>query len=269
MYYNLNDFFLDPIALKIGPIVVRWYALAYIAGLFLGWRYCALLLRRTPFVMEPQQLEDLLFYATIGVIIGGRLGYVLFYNPVYFFNNPLEILMIWRGGMSFHGGLLGVSAVGLIISYRKNIPLLPLTDLLAAAAPIGLFFGRIANFINGELFGRVSNAPWAVIFPNGGPLPRHPSQLYEAVLEGFLLFTLLGALAFFTKVRHRAGILTSLFLLGYGTTRAMVEFFREPDPQLGFFIEYFTMGHLLCLPMIVAGIILFIFSIKHSSGLND
>ncbi len=177
--------------------------------------------------------------------------------------------MVWRGGMSFHGGLLGVSAVGLIISYRKNIPLLPLTDLLAAAAPIGLFFGRIANFINGELYGRVSNAPWAVIFPNGGPLPRHPSQLYEAALEGFLLFTLLGALAFFTKVRHCAGILTSLFLLGYGTTRAMVEFFREPDPQLGFFIEYFTMGHLLCLPMIVAGIILFIFSIKHSSGLND
>ena len=269
MYYHLNDFFLDPIALKVGPIVVRWYALAYIAGLFLGWRYCALLLKRGPFVMELQQLEDLFFYVTIGVIIGGRLGYVLFYNPGYFFYNPLEILMIWRGGMSFHGGLLGVSAVGLIISYRKNIPLWQLTDLLAAAAPIGLFFGRITNFINGELYGRVSNAPWAVIFPNGGPLPRHPSQLYEAALEGFLLFILLGALAFFTKVRHCAGILTSLFLLGYGTTRAMVEFFREPDPQLGFFIEYFTMGHLLCLPMIVAGIILFIFSIKHSSGLND
>ena len=223
------------------------------------------LLKRGPFVMELQQLEELFFYVTIGVIIGGRLGYVLFYNPGYFFYNPLEILMIWRGGMSFHGGLLGVSAVGLIISYRKNIPLLQLTDLLAAAAPIGLFFGRITNFINGELYGRVSNAPWAVIFPNGGPLPRHPSQLYEAAFEGFLLFTLLGALAFFTKVRYCAGILTSLFLLGYGTTRAMVEFFREPDPQLGFFMEYFTMGHLLCLPMIVAGIILFVFSIKHSS----
>ena len=146
---------------------------------------------------------------------------------------------------------------------------MPLTDLLAAAAPIGLFFGRIANFINGELFGRLSNAPWAVIFPNGGPLPRHPSQLYEAALEGFLLFTLLGVLAFCTKARHCAGMLTSLFLLGYGTTRAMVEFFREPDPQLGLFIEYFTMGHLLCLPMIVLGIILLIYSIKHPSGLSD
>ena len=269
MYYNLADFFIDPVALKVGPIVVRWYALAYIAGLLLGWRYCALLLKRKPFVMKPEQLEDLLFYATLGVIIGGRLGYVLFYNPMYFFHNPSEIFMIWRGGMSFHGGLLGVSFVALLFTYKKHIPLFLLTDLLAISAPIGLFFGRLANFINGELFGRISDMPWAVIFPTGGPFPRHPSQLYEAFLEGFLLFVLLGVLAFFTKIRHFAGVLTSIFLFSYGLTRAIVEFFREPDPQLGFFMEHFTMGHLLCLPMIFLGMLLFVYSIKRPPVLHD
>ncbi|MBH67576.1 MAG: prolipoprotein diacylglyceryl transferase [Rhodospirillaceae bacterium] len=269
MYYDFSNLNIDPIAIQIGPIAIRWYALAYLAGLLLGWRYCLFLVRRTPFVMAPAKLEDLLVYSTAGIIFGGRLGYVLFYNPVFFLNNPMEIMMIWNGGMSFHGGFLGVVIASLIFSRRNGIETLPLADLLAAAAPLGLFFGRIANFVNGELFGRVTDVPWAIIFPNGGNHPRHPSQLYEAGLEGLLLFAIIGILALLTTARRYPGLLLGVFLSGYGATRAFVEFYREPDAHLGFILSYLTMGQILSLPMILLGIVFFCLSIKRPPITNE
>lgn len=247
---------IDPVAVQIGPVAIRWYALAYVAGLLLGWRFCAALARRAPALPAAARMDDLLFYATIGVILGGRLGYVLFYNPAWFLAHPLEIAMVWRGGMSFHGGFLGVVAAGWLYARRAGIPVLALADVVAAAAPIGLFFGRLANFANGELYGRVSAAPWAMVFPGGGPLPRHPSQLYEAALEGAALFALVGAVAWWGGARHRPGLVCGLFLAGYGAARGFVELFREPDAHLGFVLGPLTMGQLLSLPMVVAGAVL-------------
>lgn len=245
---------IDPVIFSIGPFAVRWYALAYIAGLVLGWRYCVLLCRQPPKVMAPEALDDLLIYATLGVVLGGRLGYVLFYNPGYFLENPGQIFQVWQGGMAFHGGMLG-TIIGLVIfALRRGINPLAVGDMVAAAAPIGLFFGRIANFINGELYGRATNVSWAMIFPTGGPVPRHPSQLYEAALEGLLLFAILAWLIWRTDIRRYPGAIGGLFLAGYGIARFSVEFFREPDAHLGFLYAGATMGQMLSLPMIVAGI---------------
>lgn len=262
MLFSLAFPIIDPIAIQIGPIAIRWYALAYIAGLMLGWRFCVSLTRRPPVFMESQKLDDLLFYATLGVILGGRLGYVLFYKPAFFAANPLEIVMVWRGGMSFHGGFLGVIVAALIFAKRHQVPALALADLLAAAAPIGLFFGRIANFINGELFGRVSDVPWAMVFPYGGPLPRHPSQLYEAGLEGLVLFAVVGFAALATRARYRPGLILGLFLLGYGLARSIIELFREPDAHLGFILGPITMGQILSAPMILAGIFFIMIALR-------
>ena len=182
---------IDPIAFQIGPMIVRWYALAYIAGLLLGWRFCIILAKRGPIDVNPKKLEDLLVYITAGIILGGRLGYVFFYSPSFFLQNPMEIFMIWRGGMSFHGGFLGVIVAAFVFASRNNIHTLYLADILACVAPIGLFFGRIANFINSELYGTITNVPWAVTFIKVDNLPRHPSQLYEALLEGIFLFLIL------------------------------------------------------------------------------
>jgi len=245
---------IDPVAVQIGPIAIRWYALAYMAGLLLGWRFCVSLTRRPPFVMATRKLDDLLLYATLGVVLGGRAGYVLFYKPAFFIADPLEVVMVWHGGMSFHGGFLGVIAASLIFARRHGVAPLGLADMLAAAAPIGLFFGRIANFINGELFGRPADVPWAMVFPHGGPLPRHPSQLYEAGLEGLLLFALVGTAALATRARYRPGLILGLFLLGYGLARSAAEMFREPDAHLGFILGPVTMGQILSAPMILAGI---------------
>jgi len=246
---------IDPVAISIGPFAIRWYALAYIAGLMLGWRYCRRIAAKGGPV-TPEAFDDFLTWATLGVILGGRLGYVLFYKPDYYIAHPLEVFAVWQGGMSYHGGMIGVLAAIGLYARRHGLPFLALGDLVAAATPIGLFFGRLANFINGELYGRASDVPWAMAFPNGGPAPRHPSQLYEAALEGLVLFVLLAVLAQKPEIRARHGLIGGVFLVGYGIARIISEAFREPDSFLGFFAMGTTMGQWLSLPMVVAGLVL-------------
>ncbi len=250
---------IDPIAISIGPIDIRWYALAYLAGLVVGWAYARALAARTPNVIAPTQLDDLLSWIALGVVLGGRLGYVLFYNLPYYLDHPLEIFMVWKGGMAFHGGMLGVILAIMIYCRKYQLDAFRVGDVIAPAVPIGLFFGRLANFINGELYGRLHNGSWAVPFPSGpdGLLElRHPSQLYEAVLEGILLFAIL-LMARLLGAHRKPGLLTGIFLIGYGIGRIIGEFYREPDPQLGFLLfgeGGLTMGMLLSIPMIFAGI---------------
>jgi phosphatidylglycerol:prolipoprotein diacylglycerol transferase len=251
----------DPVAFSIGPFAVRWYALAYIAGLIFAIWYAKRLVAnktlwadRTP-TLTPQQVDDLFIWIALGVILGGRIGYVVFYNPLHFLNNPVDIVRMWEGGMSFHGGFLGVVMALLIYGRRQGATLDRLLDLGAAAAPVGLGLGRLANFINGELYGRPGNVPWAMIFPND-PLhvPRHPSQLYEAILEGLVLFLIVRiATHRFAALAH-PGRASGLFALGYGLSRIIVEFFREPDAQLGYFFGFITMGMILSLPLVAIGI---------------
>lgn len=245
---------IDPVLIEIGPFAIRWYALAYVVGLVLGWRYMLHLARRIPGTMNELQVDDFLLWATLGVVLGGRIGYVLFYNASYFFNHPLQIFAVWQGGMSFHGGLIGVITALILFCKLRRLSILRVGDLLVCAVPIGLLLGRIANFINGELFGRASDAPWAMVFPNGGPIPRHPSQLYEAFTEGLVLFLLLWWMAHFTRAPQRPGLIAGTFLVGYGIARSSMEFFREPDRQLGFLFGATTMGQLLSLPLIIAGL---------------
>lgn len=249
---------IDPVLIDIGPVPIRWYALAYIAGLVIGWAYARWIVARDalwgglprPSVMS---LDDLIVYVALGVILGGRLGYVLFYNFGFYLVHPEEILAVWKGGMSFHGGLVGAALGIWVFARRQSYPVLAVADICAAVVPVGLFLGRIANFIKPELWGRASDAPWAMVFPDAGPMPRHPSQLYEAGLEGLVLFVLLhvcirrGAL-------KRPGLTTGLFAIGYGVARIICEFFREPDPQLGFLFGGATMGMLLSVPLILAGV---------------
>lgn len=245
--------FFDPIALQIGPVAIHWYALAYIVGFLIGWRYCRRLAGVVSFRPDADDFDDFLAWAIIGTILGGRLGYVFFYNAGYYLQNPLEILATWQGGMAFHGGLLGVIGAMLLFAWRRGFGVFALSDLVAAAAPIGLFLGRVANFVNGELWGRPTDVPWGVIFPAAGPEPRHPSQLYEAILEGLVLFVVLWLLARRPDIRRRPGVVTGVFLIGYGTARFVVEFFRQPDAQLGFLWLGATMGQILSLPMILGG----------------
>jgi phosphatidylglycerol:prolipoprotein diacylglycerol transferase len=250
---------IDPVAIQIGPLAIRWYALAYVAGILLGWRYAIWLTRRLGHVARDQ-LDDLVVWATLGIIIGGRLGYVAFYKPRYFLENPGEIVAVWQGGMSFHGGLLGVAVALLLFAKRRRIALLPLADLIACAAPIGLFFGRLANFINGELYGRPSNVPWAIVFPNGGPFTRHPSQLYEALLEGPVLLFILYIATQRPEVRARPGVLAGVFLMGYATARSIAEVFRAPDAFIGFLPGGVTMGQALSAPLLLFGALLIVFA---------
>jgi len=254
-----------PFGIHLGPFPLRWYALAYIAGLLLGWRYIVLLLQSPgrwggkPAPMGREAADDLLFWATLGVVAGGRLGYVLFYmlpsdtERARLIANPFTIFELWNGGMAFHGGLIGVALAIWHFSRTRNVPLLRVGDLAAAATPIGLFFGRLANFINGELWGRPTDAPWAVIFPNAGPEPRHPSQLYEAGLEGLALFAILSVAVWRFRALSRPGLCTGLFLTGYGMFRASLESVRQPDAQLPEFPLGLTMGMMLSLPMILIG----------------
>jgi phosphatidylglycerol---prolipoprotein diacylglyceryl transferase len=244
---------IDPIIFEIGPFAIRWYALAYIAGLVIGWRLMMRFARTPGSTVTDQNVDDFLVWATLGVILGGRLGYVIFYKPEYYLFNPTEILMVWQGGMSFHGGFIGVMVATILFTRAKKIPLMDFADLLATVAPIGLFFGRLANFINAELYGRTTDVPWGVIFPGGGDLPRHPSQLYEALLEGLLLFIIMLVLRKTVLVK-KPGFLTGVFFLGYALTRGSVEFFREPDAHLGFLAGGFTMGQFLSVPMILIGL---------------
>jgi phosphatidylglycerol:prolipoprotein diacylglycerol transferase len=245
---------IDPVLIQIGPFAIRWYALAYIAGILLAWRYMLVLAQRASSGPGERDIDDFVVWATLGVVLGGRLGYVLFYQSDYYLANPLQIFFVWQGGMSFHGGVLGVVAALVMFALRRGVGLLALSDLLACATPIGLFFGRLANFVNAELWGRPSDLPWAMVFPRGGPLPRHPSQIYEAALEGVVLFFVMLALWRVARLRVRHGFLTGAFLCGYGVARMIGELFREPDAQLGFLWSGVTMGQLLSLPMIVAGL---------------
>ena len=247
---------IDPVAIALGPFAIRWYSLAYVFGLILGWRYMLRLAARPPDLVDRQDCDDFLLWATLGVILGGRLGYVSFYQPAYYLYNPLDILQVWQGGMSFHGGLLGVGVAVFLFTRKRKIPGLAFCDVVSVAAPIGLLFGRLANFINGELYGRISDVPWAMVFPRGGPNPRHPSQLYEATLEGLVLFAVLAFLVYRTRAMERPGTLTGVFLIGYALARAAVEFVREPDAHLGLVAAGATMGQLLSLPLALGGLYL-------------
>jgi phosphatidylglycerol---prolipoprotein diacylglyceryl transferase len=251
---------IDPVAISIGPFQARWYALAYVVGLIFAFWYMKRLVSNPalwngkPPAATPAGIDDLFFSATLGVILGGRLGYVFFYDPAYFATHPLDIVKLWQGGMSFHGGFLGVIVACWAFARWKRLRLDQILDLAAAAVPVGLGLGRLANFINGELFGRVSDVPWAMVFPEGGPLPRHPSQLYEAALEGLVLF-ILGRIA--THRYHalaHPGRVAGLFALSYGLIRILMELFREPDAHIGYLAGFITRGMLLSLPMILIGI---------------
>jgi phosphatidylglycerol:prolipoprotein diacylglycerol transferase len=250
----------DPIAISIGPIAIRWYALAYIAGIVLGWVYARALLKNAKLWSGPApinlvQIDDFILWVTVGIILGGRTGYVLFYNLPFFVQHPAEIFELWKGGMSFHGAFLGCVAAVMLFARGNNVSILSLGDITTAVAPIGLFLGRLANFVNSELWGRPADPslPWAIVFPNGGPLPRHPSQLYEAGLEGIVLFTVLAVLIRLGALK-RPGLILGSFIALYGCARITSEFFREPDPQLGFLWGGLTMGMLLSIPMIIVGV---------------
>lgn len=252
---------IDPIAFAIGPLAIRWYGLAYVVGLIGGWLYARFLVRREALwgsLSRPSvpQLDDLLIWVAVGVIAGGRLGFVLFYDLAAYLANPAEILAVWRGGMSFHGGLIGATLALWLFARRNGFLPLSIFDLIAVVVPIGLFFGRIANFINGELWGRVAPAlSWGMVFPQAGPVPRHPSQLYQAGLEGLVLLVVM-AVAVSRFGFRRPGLLAGIFGVGYGLARIVSEFFREPDAQLGFLLgtSTLTMGMLLSLPMIALGL---------------
>jgi len=246
---------LNPVAFEIGPLAIRWYSLAYIAGI-LSALFWIKKENKSLNLMSQKAYDDLLLWAVLSIMIGGRLGYVLFYNFSYFLSNPLEIFAFWHGGMSFHGGLLG-SIIGSYLFCKKyKVDLLKFGDSLSVVVPVGLFFGRIANFINLELYGRATNSNYGFIFPGAGNFPRHPSQLYEAALEGIILFIILFCLHQFSKAKEKKGFLTGIFLIGYSISRIIVENFREPDEQLGFLFAKITMGQTLSLPIFLFGIFL-------------
>lgn len=255
---------LDPVALSIGPFDLRWYSLAYLAGIFAGYWYMLKLLAQPGAPMAKRHAEDLVFWASLGIILGGRLGYVFFYKPGFYFENPLEILKLWDGGMSFHGGAIGTSVAILYLSWKEKLGWLRIHDYVACVVPIGLFTGRLANFVNAELWGAPSSLPWAVRFPEIvagikvlGP-PRHPSQLYEAALEGLLLFAILALMFWKSRARYQPGMLVGAFIFFYGTFRFGVEYIREPDDHLREFAATtgLHMGQWLCVPMILGGIYL-------------
>ena len=249
---------IDPVLINIGPLPIRWYALAYMAGLLAGWLYARYLVRNdrlwgaTP-RPAADSIDDLLIYAAFGVILGGRIGYVLFYNPEYFLANPGKIIAVWEGGMAFHGGLAGAALGIWLFARRYRVPALSVADICATVVPIGILLGRLANFIKPELWGRPTDVPWAMVFPGAGALPRHPSQLYQAALEGVLLLFILYLAARMGALK-RPGLATGIFGAGYGIARIACEFFREPDPQLGFLFGGATMGMLLSIPLILVGI---------------
>jgi phosphatidylglycerol:prolipoprotein diacylglycerol transferase len=262
----------DPIAISIGPFAIRWYALAYIGGIVFGWLYARALIKSEklwggPAPISLVQIDDFILWVTLGIIVGGRTGYVLFYNLPFFIEHPAEIFELWKGGMSFHGGFVGCVVAVMWFAHRNRISILSLGDITTAVGPIGVFLGRIANFINSELWGRPADPalPWAMIFPNGGPLPRHPSQLYEAGMEGILLFTILALMIRFGALK-RPGLILGSFIALYPVARITGEHFREPDPQLGFLWGGLTMGTLLSLPMVIAGIILIVWALRREQS---
>jgi len=249
---------IDPVALHLGPLAIRWYALAYLGGVLSGWWLVGKLNKRlSPPTLNAEAFDDIMVWTILGIVLGGRLGYVLFYKPAFYVGHPAQIFMVWQGGMSFHGGLLGVITAMFLFARKFKIPFLAITDLVAVVAPIGLCLGRLANFINGELYGRVTDSPLAMVFPTDPDhLPRYPSQLFEAGLEGFLLFIVLILIATKTRMLARTGILSGLFLIGYACARSTVELFREPDDFIHFLPSWITMGQLLSAPMLLLGLYL-------------
>jgi phosphatidylglycerol:prolipoprotein diacylglycerol transferase len=245
---------LDPIALSIGPLVLRWYSLAYIAGIAIGWWLLMRMIRLPGAPMTRRHVDDLVTWCILGVILGGRLAYVIFYDPLTYLADPLKILQVWEGGMAFHGGFLGVIIAILLYCRKEGLQVWRVLDYVAVVTPVGLLLGRLANFVNGELWGRVTDGSWGLIFPGGGPYPRHPSQLYEAATEGALLLLILGLLFRFTDARLKPGLLGGLFVGLYGLFRFVIEWFREPDVQIGTLTTGLTMGQTLSLPMILFGL---------------
>jgi len=259
---------IDPVLVHIGPLAIRWYALAYIFGILFGWAYARAIIRSPALwggkpPMTVEDFDDFILWVTLGIILGGRLGYVLFYNFPIYAANPLQIFELWTGGMSFHGGFVGCVLAVVLFARHRKIPFLSLGDVTCAVGPIGLFLGRLANFVNGELWGRPTDVSWAMIFPNGGPLPRHPSQLYEATLEGVVLFIVL-AIAMRLGALKRPGLVIGIFAVGYAIARTTCEFFREPDVQLGFLWQGTTMGMLLSIPLFLAGVAFIVYAMKQS-----
>lgn len=246
---------LDPVALNLGIFKIHWYGLMYLIGLTLAWALGHYRLKKNPGLWSPAMLDDLLFYGALGIIIGGRLGYVLFYDFSFFLHSPLAILKVWQGGMSFHGGLLGVLIALGLFAKHKHLPYFAVGDFVAPLVPLGLGAGRLGNFINGELWGRVTTVPWGMVFPEGGPFSRHPSQLYEAFFEGIALFVILWL---YSRKPRSPGKVSGLFLLMYGFFRCMSELFRQPDIQWGYLWLNLTMGQLLSLPMIIGGLFIMI-----------
>ena len=249
---------IDPVLVSFGPFSIRWYALAYVAGILLGWLYARILIRRSSLwggqaPLTVLDFDDFILWVTLGIILGGRTGYVLFYNLPHFAEHPGDIIRVWEGGMSFHGGFIGCVLAVVLFAWKRGINFLSLGDLTCAAAPIGICLGRIANFINGELWGRTTDVSWAMVFPGAGPDPRHPSQIYESALEGVLLFALL-AIAIRAGALRRPGLIIGLFAMIYAVARSFCELFREPDPQLGFLFGDLTMGILLSVPLFAAGV---------------
>jgi len=252
----------SPVLIDFGLFEVRWYSIAYILGIVLGWMYAIKIIKKTKNnnigfeAVKKSDFDDLIIYLVLGIVLGGRIGYILFYNFQYYSQNLMEVLKLWQGGMSFHGGLLGVVVSIFLFSKNKKISFYKFSDIIACVAPIGLFFGRLANFINGELFGKISTLPWAVIFPYGGNLSRHPSQIYEAILEGIVLFILINYLAFKKQLIFNTGYASGIFLILYSILRIFSEIFREPDQHLGYFFNYFSIGVLLSILTLIPGFLI-------------
>lgn len=247
---------MSPVIFSVGAFAVRWYSMAYLCGIAAAWFMILRMVKKYNLGLTRQQVEDAVFFTTIGIIVGGRLGYVLFYGQEFFWEHPWQIPAIWKGGMSFHGGAVGAVAGMFYTAYSRKTNFWQLTDLAALFAPIGIFLGRIANFVNDELWGRVTDVPWAVRFPSGGYLPRHPSQLYEAFAEGLVIFFVLNWLWRYRAVRERRGVVSALFVIMYGSFRIVLERFRQPDAQLGFLWGGLTMGQLLSVPVLLFGLYL-------------
>ena len=259
----------NPVLVNIGFLEIKWYSLAYILGIVIGWIYAIKIISITRTnnyhfeQIKKNHFDDLIIYLVLGMVLGGRLGYVFFYNFSYYSQNYLEIFKIWQGGMSFHGGLLGVIVAIIIFSYNTNTNFFKYADIVSCVAPIGIFFGRIANFINGELYGKISSYPWSIVFPNVDNESRHPSQIYEALLEGIILFTIINIIAIKKKKIFKTGYVSCFFLVIYSILRIISENFREPDEHLGYFLNYFSLGTLLSVATLISGFLIYFFVKKN------
>lgn len=259
---------ISPIAFAIGPVAIKWYSLSYLSAILVAWLLLWIQNRRYQLGFNKSQIEDLVFYITMGIILGGRLGYAIFYGGAEMWLKPWHLLELWKGGMSFHGGIVGVIIATWLYARNYKVSFLKITDLVSIYTPIGIFLGRLANFANDELWGRVSSVSWAIRFPSGGYIPRHPSQLYEAFFEGLILWIILNYLWHIKNVRKCYGFVSGCFVIFYGMFRIFLEQFRQPDAHLGFFFEKFTMGQLLSIPLIITGLVVIVISLKNKKGLE-